>query len=125
MLLATLLQFHAGWAWVLIFGNGLAGVWSLAAHKVLALRTRALFWFIGFVETAVFIQVLTGVIMVSSKAKSPPVFHPFYGFVAIIVIGFLYAYKDRLVPRLYLLYGFGSLFLMGVSIRALLVAIGG
>ena len=35
------------WAWVVIIGNGLAGIWALLAHKYTARRTRALWWFIG------------------------------------------------------------------------------
>lgn len=121
----SLLQFHQAWAWILIVGNALAGIWCLFAHRIEALRTRALWWFIVFVEAAVFIQVITGVIMVTAQHKHAGVFHPFYGFVAVVVVGFLYSYREQLSAKRYLLYGFGGLFLMGVSIRALLVAHGG
>jgi hypothetical protein len=48
----------------------------------------------------------------------------FYGFVAIIAVGILYSYRnDRFVRgKIYLLYGFGGLFLMGLGIRAMLQA---
>ena len=42
----------------------------------------------------------------------------FYGFVAIISVGLLYAYRNALRANMYLLYGFGGLFLMGLGIRA-------
>ncbi len=29
---ATLLEVHEGWSWVVIIGNGLAGLWAGAAH---------------------------------------------------------------------------------------------
>ena len=48
-------------------------------------------------------------------------FHAFYGFVAIIAIAIIYSYRAQLKSRVYLLYGFGGLFLMGLSIRAMLV----
>lgn len=125
MLIATLLQFHAAWAWVVIIGNAMAGFWSLAAIKVSSLRTKALWWFTIFAQTAVFIQVATGIYLVAGERKEPPAFHPFYGFVAIVASGFLFAYRDRMAHRLYLLYGLGGLFLAGLGIRALLVALGG
>jgi hypothetical protein len=36
-------------------------------------------------------------------------------------VGIVYSYRDSLEGKLYLLYGFGGLFLMGLGIRALLV----
>ena len=45
----------------------------------------------------------------------------FYGFVAIIAIGILYAYRAQMERYRYLLYGGGSLFIMGLGIRAMIV----
>ena len=45
----------------------------------------------------------------------------FYGFVAIISVAILYSYRTQLRHKLYLLYGGGGLFLMGLGIRAMLV----
>jgi hypothetical protein len=120
--LATVLGVHKLWAWFMILGNAAAGIWSLAAHKVVALRTRALWWFTVVVQVSVFIQVAMGVWMVSHDKQNPPQFHLFYGFVAIIAVGILYAYRFQLRHRLYLLYGFGGLFIMGLGIRAMLKA---
>ncbi len=75
------LDFHETWAWFVIIGNGLAGVWALAAHRWPALRTRALWWFIAVVEVTVFVQVILGVILVSQDKLEAPQFHTFYGFV--------------------------------------------
>jgi hypothetical protein len=121
-LLATVNGVHKLWAWVMILGNATAGIWSLAAHKVVALRTRALWWFTVVVQVSVFVQVALGVWMVSHDKINPPQFHLFYGFVAIIAVGILYAYRFQLRHRLYLLYGFGGLFIMGLGIRAMLKA---
>jgi hypothetical protein len=60
----------------------------------------------------------------SGQHIDPPKFHLFYGFVAIITIGILFAYRDQIRHRLYLLYGGGGLFMMGLAIRAMLVAHG-
>ena len=119
--LATLLEVHEGWSWVVIVGNGLAGLWAGAAHWLPSLRTRALWWFTVFVELAVFVQVGLGVGMVAGQGREAPQFHMFYGFVAIIAVGIIYSYRQQLRHRLYLLYGGGGLFIMGLGIRAMLV----
>ena len=107
---------------MVILGNAMAGVWALAAHKVEALRTRALWWFTAVVELAIVVQVCLGVYMQSAQDIPVETFHMFYGFVAIIAGGILYSYRQQLAHRLYLLYGFGGLFLMGLGIRAMLKA---
>ena len=114
-------RIHETWAWVMIIGNGLAGLWSLGAHRFPSLRTRALWWFTGIVQVAVFVQVALGVGMVAGQEIEAPQFHMFYGFVAIVAVGIIYSYKHQLRHRLYLLYGGGGLFVMGLGIRALLV----
>jgi hypothetical protein len=121
-LVASLLDVHASWAWVVVIGNGLAGVWALGAHWLPWLRTRALWWFTAFVEVAVFVQVGLGVGLVAGQKLKAPKFHLFYGFVAIIAVGILYSYRQQIRHRLYLLYGGGGLFVMGLGIRAMLVA---
>jgi hypothetical protein len=122
--LASLLDVHKTWAWVVIVGNGLAGAWALGAHWLPGLRTRALWWFTVFVELAVFIQVCLGVGLVAGQHRKVPQFHLFYGFVAIISVGLLYSYRQQMRYRIYLLYGGGGLFVMGLGIRAVLVAKG-
>jgi hypothetical protein len=117
----TLLDIHEGWAWIVIIGNGLAGLWALGAHWLEPLRTRALWWFTVAVELAIFVQVALGVALVAGKGLEAPQFHMFYGFVAIIAVGLIYSYRQQLAPHRYLLYGGGGLFLMGLGIRAMLV----
>jgi hypothetical protein len=104
-----------------IIGNGLAGAWALAAHWLPSLRTRALWWFTAFVELAVFVQVILGVQLVAGQHIKVKQFHMFYGFVAIIAVTIIYSYRHQLRHRLYLLYGLGGLFVMGLGIRAMLV----
>ena len=102
--------------------GGLAGVWALGAHWRPWLRTRALWWFTVFAEFSVFVQVALGVGLVAGQKLKAPKFHLFYGFVAIIAVGILYSYRQQMRHRLYLLYGGGGLFVMGLGIRAMLVA---
>lgn len=117
-----LLDIHKSWAWVVIIGNALAGLWALGAHRLPSLRTRALWWFTLFAELAIFVQVGLGVGLVSGEHVQAPKFHLFYGFVAIISVGIIYSYRAQLARYRYLLYGFGGLFLMGLGVRAMLVA---
>ena len=119
---STLLRVHRSWAWVVIIANGLAGCWALAAHRWPQWRTRSLWWFTGAAEVAVFVQVGLGVGMVAGEHKVAAQFHMFYGFVAIIAVAILYSYRTALKAKVYLLYGGGGLFVMGLAIRALLKA---
>ena len=117
----TLYDLHNNWAWVVIIGNALAGIWALSAHKLVSLRTRALWWYTALAQFTMFVQVILGVIMVNRDKAVFPAFHAFYGFVGIIAIAVIYSYRAQLKGRTYLLYGFGGLFIMGLGIRAMLV----
>jgi len=121
MLASTLSQLHEGFAWVVIIGNAMAGLWALACHKIESLRSRALWWFTALAQLTMFVQVALGVAMVNKDKLGFPQFHAFYGFVGIIAIAIIYSYRAQLKSRVYLLYGFGGLFIMGLGIRALLV----
>ena len=117
----TFRDLHAGWAWVMILANALAGSWALAAHWVPNLRTRARWWFTVMAEVAILVQVVLGVAAMNVEDIEPAQFHMFYGFVALFAVAILYAYRAQLRHRLYLLYGLGGLFLMGLGIRGMLV----
>lgn len=105
----------------MIAGNGLAGAWALAAHRWEALRTPALWWFTAVAQVSVFVQAGLGAGVVAGQDAEAAQFHMFYGFVAIAAVGILYSYRQQLRHRLYLLYGFGGLFVMGLGIRAVQV----
>ena len=106
----------------MVIGNGLAGLWALGASRFPTMRTKALWWFTATVQVAVFVQVALGVAMVSGQGLVAAQFHMFYGFVAIVAVGILYSYRSQLRHQLYLLYGLGGLFVMGLGIRAMLKA---
>ena len=119
--LTTVRTIHETWAWVVVIGNALAGLWALGANWLPAIRGRALWWFIGAAQLAVVIQAVLGAIMVGKYKVPLPQFHAFYGFFAIITIAIIYSYRFQMKHRLYLLYGFGSLFVMGLAIRAMVL----
>jgi hypothetical protein len=51
-----------------------------------------------------------------------PEMHALYGFSAIIAVGIIYSYRNQMKHRLYLLYGLGSLFIMGLGLRAMVLS---
>lgn len=117
----VVLDVHRAWAWFVILGNAAAGLWALAAHQWPAVRTKVLWWLVGVVQVAVFVQVVLGVVLVAHNGLVAPQFHMFYGFVAIIAVAIIYSYRGYpfLKGRVHLLYGAGSLFVMGLAIRAM------
>jgi hypothetical protein len=102
----------------MVIGNGLAGLWALAAHWVEALRTRALWWFTVVAEMAISVQVTLGAALIAAEDRAAPSIHVFYGFVALMSVAIIYSYRQQ-VPYRYLLYGGGGLFLMGLGLRAM------
>jgi hypothetical protein len=116
-----LLDLHTSWAWFVIIANGLAGLWALGAHRIEAMRTRALWFFTGLAQVTVFVQVGFGVALVNRDKLEFPAFHAFYGFVGVIAVAIIYSYRNQMKHKMYLLYGYGGLFLMGLGIRAMLV----
>ena len=119
--LASLRTVHDDWSWVVIVGNGVAGLWALAAVRWASLGSRALWWFTAAAQLTVFVQVGLGVGLVAGQDREVEQFHMFYGFIAIIAIGIIYSYRQQLHDRVHLLYGLGGLFVMGLAIRAVVV----
>lgn len=117
----NLRDIHDTFSWVVVLSNAAAGAWSLAAHQWPALRVRALWWYTLVAQLTVFAQVILGVLLVNVDEYPLPRFHAFYGFVAIAAIGIIYSYRSQLRHRLYLLYGGGGIFIMGLAIRAMLL----
>jgi hypothetical protein len=112
---------HVGFAWFVVVSNGLAGLWALGAHWLDGLRRTALWWFVAVAETSIFAQVALGVALVAGQGREVDQFHMFYGFVSLIAVGLIYSYRQQMQPHRYLLYGGGSLFLMGMAIRAMVI----
>jgi hypothetical protein len=113
---------HELGAWVLMGANAAAGAWCLGAHYLERLRHRALWWVVVAAQVLVFVQVALGVILMNVDEIEPPQLHVLYGFSAIVAIAILYGYRstsDWVREREFLVYGLGSLFIMGLGIREL------
>lgn len=118
---AWITDLHHRWAWVVVVGNGLAGAWALAAHRYPQVRTRWLWWVTGVAQVAIFVQAVLGVIILQDRDLEPYRMHVFYGFVAAFSVAIVYSYRNQLRDRIYLLYGLGGLFLMGLGIRGMVL----
>ncbi len=106
---------------MVVGGNGIAGAWALAAHWRPALRVAALWWFTIAVQASIFVEVGLGVAYQRSSGIDPTQLHLLYGFASLFAVGILYSYRTQLAHRLYLLYGGGGLFLMGMGIRSMVL----
>lgn len=117
-----LYDFHHDFALFVIISNAVMGVWVTAAHWLKQLRGKPMWWGVIVAQISIFIQVIAGVIMVARHGVKVEQFHTFYGFVAIASVGIIYSYRNQMRHKLYLLYGLGSFFLMGLAIRAMILA---
>ena len=108
---------HAVVSWLFIVANGAVGLWALAAHQWPRYRHRAGWIAVIIAEAIVIVQVIIGVILqVNENIDGDQ--HQLYGFSAFASVGIIYAYRNEMKDRPYLLYGLGSLWLMGLGIRA-------
>lgn len=110
---------HSWWAWVVVFSNGAVGLWALGAHKQESVRHRSMWWCIAAAQATIVVQVVLGISMLEGERSDALEFHMFYGFIALFAAAIIYAYRQQLTQHRYLLYGLGSLFIMGLCIRAM------
>jgi hypothetical protein len=117
----ALFDAHRQFGWFLIAANAFVGCWAVAAQYVVALRVRALWWCVLVAQLTPFVSAILGVLLVTRYDIELDQFHALYGFSAIVAVGILYSYRGSpfVKDKLYLLYGIGSLFIMGLGIRAL------
>ena len=118
-----LYDFHRWLAWFLILSNAAVGVWALAAHVVPVLRVQPLWWATIVAQLSAFAIAIVGVVMLDRYGLELEQFHALYGFSCIVEVGILYSYRGSpfVKDKVYLLYGFGSLFIMGLGLRAMYI----
>lgn len=117
-MIATL---HTVFAWVVVIANALVGVWASAAHFVERLRVRALWPAVACAHALLFVEVAFGVARLGQLDTDPPQFHTFYGFLTLIAVAILYGYRQQVAHVRHLVFGLGSLFIMGLAIRAMVL----
>ena len=126
---AGLVRWHRNLGWVLIATNALAGAWALASHwlpvlRAPGLRRQVLIATIVVAQAMTFVQAITGAVLMSRYDLKPHQLHALYGFSAIIAVGILYSYRTSswMRGKEWMLYGLGSLFIMGLGLRELVLA---
>ena len=119
----TLYELHRQLAWVLVLSNAAVGVWALVAHAVAPLRVRPFWWAVIVAQLSTFAIAIVGVLIVNEYGIELDEFHALYGFSCIVAVGILYSYRGSpfVKDKVYLLYGFGSLFIMGLGLRAMYI----
>lgn len=115
-----MVELHHYFAYVVIALNAIAGIWVLVANWIDGARRREMWWFVGVAQVSMMLQLVIGVIVQSQDGREPPDdFHLFYGFLTLVSIGILYSYRQQVPQHLYLLYGLGSLWIMGLALRTI------
>ena len=122
-LLLTIREVHTAFAFVVIFSNALAALLAFVVNKTGVYGGRPFWLYIALAQTTVFIQAILGVALQSDENLPPRDFHYLYGFSMIVFVALLYGYKTQVGEKRYLLYGFGSLFIMGLGIRAFFIGV--
>ena len=114
-------DWHHTVAIVLIVANAVAGAWALGAHVLPALRGWPLWVTIGIAQATTFAQAITGALLMTRYDIQPARLHALYGFSAIIAVMIMYSYRTSpfLKGKELILYGLGSLFVMGLGLRNL------
>jgi len=112
---------HRALAWFVVVSNAVVGAWALTAQVVRRLRVRALWWSIAIAQISGFAIAIVGVLIVNRYGVELDQFHALYGFTIIVTVGILYSYRKSpfIGDRLHLMYGLGSLFIMGLGLRAM------
>lgn len=116
-----LYDIHRGLAWFLVVSNAAVGIWALVAHALPKLRVRPLWWAVIVAQLSTFAIAIVGVLMLDRYDLELDQFHALYGFSCIVAVGILYSYRGSpfVKDKVYVLYGLGSLFIMGLGIRAM------
>ncbi len=119
----SVLDWHRGVGWYVIFANALVGCWCFAAYRWPRLRSRVLWVAVGLAQLGSFVIAILGVILVNRYELELDQFHALYGFSAIVAIAILYSYRTSPFMRgkELVLYGFGSWFIMGLGIRSMIL----
>jgi predicted transporter len=114
---------HLVTAWLLIGANAFAGAWCLLAHQHVRFRGRSLWAVVIVAQVLAFVQAVFGALLSRQDGVVLDDMHALYGFSAIVAAMILYAYRTSPFMRgkEHLLYGAGSLFIMGLGLRELVL----
>lgn len=114
-------QLHEINAWLLIGSNAAIGVWCLLAYQFAVLRGRPMWVGVIIAQLTTFVQAVVGAMLSKHDGVELDDMHALYGFSAIIAVAIMYSYRTSpfMKGKELTLYGFGSLFVMGLGLRNL------
>jgi hypothetical protein len=117
----TLNDAHEINAWLLIGFNALAGTWCLFAYRWHAARGWLMWAIVIIAQLTAFVQATLGTVLFRRPGAEQSDMHALYGFSAIIAVAIMYSYRSSpfMHGKQLVLYGLGSLFVMGLGLRAL------
>jgi hypothetical protein len=112
---------HEVTGWLLIGFNAAAGALCLAAYRWPRWRGRWLWALVIVAHALVFLQATLGTVLARQEDVELGDLHALYGFSAIVAVMIMYGYRTSpfLKGRELILYGLGSLFVMGLGLRNL------
>jgi intracellular septation protein A len=110
-------------AWLVIGGSALVGVWCLAAHRWPVVAGRPVWIGVIVVQVLVFVQAILGALLAKTEDVEIDDMHMLYGVSAIVAVGIMYSYRNSgfMKGKELVLYGLGSLFIMGLGLRNLVL----
>ena len=112
-------SFHSTWGQIAVWVNGLVGLWGV----VMASRgevPRLYAWAVGLAIVSMLLQVVVGVVLMSTEEVDPGNQHVFYGVLIAATFAFAYIYRAQFRKRPALYYGLLLLFSMGLGIRGIM-----
>lgn len=114
-------QLHEVNAWLLIGLNGAVGVWCLVAYQFAVLRGRLIWAGVIVAQLTAGVQAVVGALLSNQEGVELDDMHALYGFSAVIAVGIMYSYRTSpfMKGKELVLYGCGSLFVMGLGLRNL------
>lgn len=121
--LAWVRDAHGVIAWVLILLNGAAGLWAVISHRFPRLQVRPMWWAVLAGYATAFVMAISGAALVAAGSSLGD-FHALYGFSTVIAVAILVSYRRSpfVTGKVHLLYGFGSLFIMGLGLRNVFIS---
>lgn len=112
---------HGIVSWLFVITTAAAATYALVAHSVESLRGRPVWIAVGVAWGVVVVQTALGVVVQVQRDISAGQ-HQAYGFVAFMSLSLIYAGRHEMRDRPYLLYGLGTLWLMGLGIRSMFLS---
>ena len=108
-------------AWLLIVSNAVVGAWCMVAQKWPVFGGRPVWVGVVVAQSTAAVQAIVGVALSRQAGVVLDDMHALYGFSAIIAVVIMYSYRTSpfMKGNELVLYGFGSLFVMGLGLRNL------